>query len=105
MCPAALRPEEEGDGQFPTPDEFPAKEGDVSISSLVQTELMEVARLLMKITRSGTGGFEDETKVEAKEARESPDVQLEGVAETGNDMKKSQKWSDVTTITKQDGAK
>jgi hypothetical protein len=43
--------------------------------------------------------------VEAKEARESLDVQLEGVEEIGNDIKKSQKRSDAGTITKQDGAK
>lgn len=97
-CPAALLPpEEEGDGQFPTRDdefpEFPAEE-EGELSLVVRTELMEVARLLMKIS-SGTGGFADKTKVEAKEARESPDVQLEGVEEIGNDIKKSQKRSDA----------
>jgi hypothetical protein len=88
-CPAALLPpEEEGDRQFPTGDnKFPAKEGELS---LVQIELMEVARLL-KIS-SGTGGFADKTKkVESKEARESLDVKLEGVEEIGNNIKKSQK--------------
>jgi hypothetical protein len=102
-CPAALLPpEEEEDGQFPTRDDkFPAREGELS---LVRTELMEVARLLMKIS-SGTGGFADKTKVEANKARESPDVQLEGVEEIGNDIKKSQKRSDAGSITKQDGAK
>jgi hypothetical protein len=65
---------------------------------------MEVApRLLMKIN-SGTGGFADETKWEAKEARESPVVHLEGVVENGNDIKKRRKSSDATN-TKQDGAK